>query len=221
MDNIYRILISSLLLIGFNIWANDSEDNDKEELNHLFTLKCDSEGIPWYTNEHPFHYIQVYGPEVFTNEEKGLNYLPLSYQETKKIIYYKGTHNRVWQYEIGGNVEVSIDKYVLSNGSDFEKVYNYPQDGMPKGSKTVMHTSSHQAHHPHSITIDRTTLQAEWNFHDEGTYAQFVKPPWTHYKTDCSIVDESVPSEWEKEINTPLDDELKRKRQEIIDNRKI
>jgi hypothetical protein len=187
------------------------------ERNHFFTLRCDSTGIDWSVlRSSPFFFIDVYIEDLLNKKElNDPNYSGWPLEGVFTEIFFINT--RVyWHKFLGGKIAHDLTHYELTNTT-----HPSPYPSYYRGVYSWL-DFHHGDLHPHSIKIDRTSLEAEFVFHDNPiTQEASVRPKYFSYKTECIKANKGEPQKWQKQINTPMDQENERKRAEIIDKRKI
>ena len=209
-----KIVFIFTIFIATNLWS-------KEDI-HLFTLKCESEGSNWgvlTSSKNSYFYIDVHLAEPLKDDTKMDHLLGKRSQDAFTKIYY--LDKRVWWHSfVGGKIIYDLTSYELTNTTHPKP---YPQ--IEKGPYNSLYSwiDFHQGRmHPHSIVIDRISLEATFVFHDNPiTLDSKVRPKYSYHKTKCDKANKGEPQKWEKEINSPLDEAIERKRQEIIKKRKI
>lgn len=207
-----KIVFIFTIFIATNLWS-------KEDI-HLFTLKCESKGSNWSvltSSKNSYFYIDVYINKPL--KEDSSNSMGKRSQDALTTIYY--LRDRVWWHKfVGGKINYDLTTYELTNTTHPSP---YPQIEKGAYDSSYSWIDFHQGSlHPHSIVVDRISLEATFVFHDSPiTLDPNKRPEYSYHKTTCDKSRKGEPQKWEMEINSPLDESFDKKRKELIKKRKI
>ena len=229
-----KLILISALLFSFKTLGIGGEpiiDNP-----HLFSLKCDGSEIPWgYWGENKNYYIDVYADiDSAKNDEDW------SKDETNADAYmfYQSERGPVYWHELGDKLVYEPDEYLLTYkalkgfwiGDHPFQNFNDP-DGRRVGYKYFL---GHAPSGPHSIKVNRLTLEVLWTFDENPTYNRVVwledygSRPFGEllkFNSKCVIAEEGGAMKWQSEINQPIEEAAEAaredKRKEILENRKL
>jgi hypothetical protein len=220
-----KLILISALLFSFNGWA-EYHLSDKP---HLFSLKCEGIEIPWsFFGINKNYYIDVYADIDITNET-----WKQEYTDSDLYIFHQTNFG-----ELAGRAysyRMSFRGLTKVNPSDISFEWDYHSKNPRKltDERITGHQweLGHRPGDPHSINIDRLTLEATWKFDENDSsfiiyrnMPQSLEDPFgelIEYKSQCEIAEKGEPQRWQKEINKPFDDGMEEYQKEIYEKRKL